>query len=145
MKPYSEFHNCKGAPHDIAYWCKECACKNGRFHHSKRMKEQPEIYREKSRQAYISRKFGFSLEEYKERLAQQGSACAICEVKLLTSGPLTHLDHSHKTGKIRAFLCTNCNRGLGHFQDSPELLSRAKVYLETHTINVDDGRGGTRL
>lgn len=41
-----------------------------------------------------------------------------------------HIDHNHETNKIRGCLCTNCNRGLGHFQDSSELLIKAAQYLE---------------
>ncbi len=82
-------------------------------------------------------KHGLPLEKYEEILAQQNSICAICKVKLLSSGSGTHLDHSHKTGKLRAFLCTNCNRGLGHFQDNIENLLAAVDYLATHNQSDD--------
>ena len=76
------------------------------------------------------------MQEYEDKLASQKFECAICKVKLPTSGPITHLDHDHKTGLLRDFLCTNCNRGLGHFQDSPELLRLAAQYLDTHNDSV---------
>ena len=54
----------------------------------------------------------------------QNNNCAICgeEVKL-------HVDHCHKTGKIRGLLCRNCNTSLGKFKDSPEILQNAITYL----------------
>lgn len=52
------------------------------------------------------------------------AACEICSrvAKL-------RCDHDHGTGEHRGWLCDNCNRGLGFFQDSPELLRSAANYL----------------
>lgn len=41
-----------------------------------------------------------------------------------------HVDHDHKTGLARGYLCFSCNVGLGHFKDSPELLAKAIEYLQ---------------
>ena len=42
----------------------------------------------------------------------------------------THIDHCHKTGKVRGILCSECNTGLGKFKDSIELLQKAIEYLK---------------
>ena len=39
------------------------------------------------------------------------------------------MDHDHKTGKYRGYICHTCNRGLGMFQDSIEILNNAIEYL----------------
>jgi len=51
--------------------------------------------------------------------------CIICglEKKIV-------VDHNHVTGEVRGGLCDNCNIGLGHFKDNPELLRLAALYLE---------------
>jgi formate dehydrogenase maturation protein FdhE len=40
------------------------------------------------------------------------------------------LDHDHDTQQFRGWLCSHCNRGLGHFRDSPERLQKAITYLK---------------
>lgn len=53
--------------------------------------------------------------------------CPICTL----DGPLV-CDHWHagsKKGRVRGWVCDNCNRGLGCLKDSPENLDRAKAYL----------------
>ena len=66
-------------------------------------------------------KFGLTAEEQKEICS---GLCKVCNKK-----PATHIDHCHKTNKIRGGLCNNCNTGLGMFKDDPELLDAAGKYL----------------
>jgi hypothetical protein len=71
-------------------------------------------------------------EEYEKVLLMQNGKCGICK-SVLENGIDSHLDHDHVTGKVRGFLCHNCNLGVGKLGDSPESLSRAIEYLEKHT------------
>lgn len=41
-----------------------------------------------------------------------------------------HLDHCHKTGKFRGWLCSECNTGLGKLGDDIGSLRKAIAYLE---------------
>lgn len=140
-KPMEEFHKDSSSSRGCAYYCKVCACENGRRHHRRRMKEDTE-YKLSKRKAYTKSAHGITLEEYENKLRLQGNLCAICEVELQPSGHKTHLDHCHKTGELRAFLCTNCNRGLGHFQDSVTLLAKAAEYLTHHRGECSSPEGG---
>jgi hypothetical protein len=42
---------------------------------------------------------------------------------------ILHLDHDHKTGKFRGWLCHSCNVGLGHLGDSIASVQSAIAYL----------------
>lgn len=142
IKPHLEFHKDSTNKYGLSYWCKDCACSNGRLHHSLNRANNQD-YKEKARNSYIKSRFGITLAEYLSKLDSQDSKCSICKTDLPRSGHKTHLDHNHKNGQIREFLCTNCNRGLGHFQDNPAFLQEAINYLTKHNNNVDIIKGGT--
>ena len=58
------------------------------------------------------------------------AACdQVCEI-CLRLGQRLCLDHDHTTGDFRGWLCGSCNRGLGHFGDSLEMMRRAVAYLD---------------
>ena len=61
--------------------------------------------------------------EYDRLLAAQGGGCAICG-----NPPKTrrlHVDHDHKTGRVRGLLCHRCNRALPNWVTAEWLLSAA--------------------
>lgn len=72
-----------------------------------------------------ARKYGVAPHELKEILGEEGR-CAIC-----SRPDADHVDHDHVTGRIRGLLCSQCNVGLGMFQDSPMLLANAVNYLHS--------------
>jgi hypothetical protein len=51
--------------------------------------------------------------------------CPICKTR-----ETSHLDHCHKTGSWRGWLCAGCNQGLGFFLDDPNILRTAAIYIE---------------
>ena len=100
-------------------------------------KEKSKAWRKRNPQATRDRRednarsrFGISLEEYNFRREQQrkeGDLCGLCK-RPLDKKP--HLDHDHKSGRIRKFLHRNCNLALGLLEDNPVLLRMAAEYLE---------------
>jgi hypothetical protein len=81
---------------------------------------------------------GVDATRYQEMLREQGGVCAICaqpeRAPDKASGKTKDLaiDHDHVTGAIRALLCSNCNRGLGLFNDDIALLAKAQSYVLYH-------------
>lgn len=93
---------------------------------------KPEI-----KQAQKMRRYGLTRETYNALLASQGGGCAICgATESRDSDPRTgkrrslHIDHCHRTGRVRGLLCASCNLGLGKFSDDTERMRRAIEYLE---------------
>jgi hypothetical protein len=117
--------------------------------------ENPERYAEIRHLASIKfrlRKRGLTIEQFEKMLADQGYCCAICKSpttgnkrnghgakpRLEVGWPTTaqqgdftwHVDHDHKTGKVRGLLCHPCNAALGLTRDDPSILRAMIEYLE---------------
>lgn len=80
------------------------------------------------------RRFGLTLEDYRQMLESQSGLCAICnrpETQKHQGGAVKHLavDHCHQTGRVRGLLCADCNRLLGIVEDDPIRLQSAISYL----------------
>ncbi len=133
--PYSEKNTsiCDGKRR-----CKECLRKRQR----KRYGENPDLMKKrvyKSRQKHPEsvklgnrkqglKKYGITIDQYEDLLIKQNGVCAICHQTCKTGTRLA-VDHNHITGKIRGLLCTNCNRGIGMFQENILILKSAIQYL----------------
>ncbi len=51
--------------------------------------------------------------------------------------PKLHLDHCHKTGKFRGWLCNRCNQALGLLDDSPAKLLALAAFV-SHFSSTED-------
>jgi hypothetical protein len=134
--PRIKFHKHSKTYDGLNSWCKQCTkkvnakwvIKNKERRASKtlawRLKNAEQIF------GYnIRRNYGVTLDQYKQRLEEQGFACAIC--KTTNNGSRKFgIDHNHKTGKIRGLLCHKCNAGLGNFDDNLDRLKKAIAYME---------------
>ena len=59
--------------------------------------------------------------------------CPICQ-KLSIPDVTANIviDHDHRTGMAREWICDSCNTGIGRFQDSPEMLEKISRYIKSH-------------
>lgn len=104
--------------------CRSCTNRRARRWRRKESETNPEfvVARRVSQEKARAKKYGVTIEWLAEH-----TSCQICK---RTDGKL-HVDHDHQTGRVRGMLCGQCNTGLGLFQDSPDLLTKAKEYLCT--------------
>ncbi len=93
---------------------------------------------ERSRKLDILKKYNFTEKQYDDMLETQGHRCAICKEyetrKSRTPGEISRLavDHCHKTGKVRAFLCHKCNQFIGFCNEDENILMEGIIYLRKH-------------
>lgn len=111
----------------LTSWCKSCCQERSRnrwaTQHDKCVEEHRSwVARNKDKVAFskVRSAYGITKEQYET----MPRVCQIC-------GSTEHLviDHSHRSGRVRGFLCDSCNKGLGFFGDNPALLERASDYV----------------
>ena len=140
-KPLAEFGKNARYQDNLSRDCLDCSNAKARSRYVRR----PEHYRAAKtnrrkpgsgqpyrRERYLRDTWGMSPESFEMHLRIQGGCCPIC------GGPGEAIDHDHATGDYRAILCHKCNRGLGHFNDDPNLLRKAVEYLEECAMMAAD-------
>ncbi|WP_342671180.1 endonuclease VII domain-containing protein [Streptomyces chattanoogensis] len=106
MKSHNEWERNRSSSDGWASYCRSCRA-------------------ERNRESNFKRKYGITVAQRDVMIADQNGLCPICQ----SSEPV-HVDHCHKTGKVRGVLCFNCNSALGKLGDDPDAIRRAIAYLE---------------
>ena len=86
------------------------------------------------RKSYLKRLYNISLEEYDKKLKEQNNCCAICKRHESKFKKKLHVDHDHKTGKVRDLLCAGCNVDVSVVEDR---LKELQEYLNKHRKDVN--------
>jgi len=79
--------------------------------------------------AKMKYKYDVTKKEYHDLYNSQNGKCLICGIDLKILDENTHVDHDHKSGKVRGLLCRDCNHGIG-LLDTLAKLHKAIDYLE---------------
>ncbi|WP_079142209.1 endonuclease VII domain-containing protein [Streptomyces sp. LUP30] len=106
VKPHAEWERNKSSSDGWSSYCRACRA-------------------ERNRVSHFRRKYGLSPAESDAMVAEQQGICCICP-----AAPAEHVDHCHRTGRVRGVLCFSCNAALGQFKDRPEAIRRAAAYVE---------------
>ena len=127
-KPVEMFWKDKSKKHGHCAVCKSCKTVVYSIYRKKNGydKKRYQKHKESERERHLVRKYGITLVEYNQMYRKQNGKCAICGKEQINS---FDVDHNHKTGEVRGLLCTNCNRMIGHANDSPERLNKGAEYL----------------
>jgi hypothetical protein len=94
-------------------------------------KNNPEKRRIIIQKNHYKRRYGLTLEQKQFLIDSQDSKCAICKNDLKSTHDVC-VDHDHKTEIVRGILCRKCNLGIGHLNDSTDILKSAIMYLNKY-------------
>jgi hypothetical protein len=109
--------------------------------HRESMREWKSENKERHRflmwRSHIRRKYGLSPEDY-NRLIGDDPHCAICGTKEFGGRyDRPHIDHCHKTHKVRGALCLRCNVGVGVAEMIPNWNALCGAYLLRDKLSDD--------
>ena len=154
-KAISEFHKHKNRKDGFCECCKECSLKKHKLYyiknkdelvikvkkyyqnHKKEKKEYDKIYQikneakrsEQKKWYHLKKTYKITERQYNDMFNKQSGYCAICGTHQSKLNHTLHIDHNHKTKKIRGLLCYKCNHALGLINESPKLCDKLKQYI----------------
>lgn len=118
-KDMEEYHNLTRSPDGKNPVCRQC--------HNLRSEEYRKTEQGKAvRRRQTVRAYGLTIEDYEKMYKELAGCCQICG----DHRDVLHIDHDHKTGKVRGLLCSSCNTGIGKLKDNTGILRGAINYLE---------------
>ena len=80
-----------------------------RAYHKAYQRAHPEDWKDDR----LRRQYGITLKDFYILVDKQNGRCGICRQVYNTK---LHIDHDHKTNKIRGLLCLSCNVQLGVYE-----------------------------
>lgn len=117
VKPTAEFPRARSQRNGVGAYRKPCS--------NQVINENREKNHGSGRNYRYTLRYGITEAVVDAMLEEQQGVCAICREAVAV-----HLDHDHKTGRVRGLLCFHCNQALGNFRDRGDLMQLAVHYLE---------------
>lgn len=118
--------------------CKKCIKEYNRVMHLKR-RGTPDFnakkysktkeHKQTERDRFLKATYGIMEKDYEMMFRKQNGACAICS-SINLNGRRLHIDHDHKSGRVRGLLCSSCNVALGHVKENISRLHLMQEYIE---------------
>lgn len=124
-KALTEFHKDATRKNGRKVYCKACNAAQV----SSWSKADPERRARVQRQTRLNTLYGVTPKEFDAMLDAQGNGCEVC-YGVNADGRSLAVDHDHKTGKVRALLCSRCNIALGLVEEDPCRLRALADYVE---------------
>ena len=141
VKPLNEFYlnnrTYKGTPFNYPRSrCKTCSSEEAKRQHAAHPEwlERIAKRRQEKRNSLPfdldrARRVGLTIDQALQLYQSQNGRCAICDAP--PNGRRLSLDHDHKTGRPREFLCCKCNTAVGIVENT-DRLKRLQAYIQKH-------------
>ena len=81
----------------------------------------------------MKRRYNLSVDRFDAMKQKQNGKCALPFCHVVLTNQNTHVDHCHRSGKVRGLLCLNCNMALGKLGDRVDTLLSTALYLSRGT------------
>ena len=94
-----------------------------------RARSKTEHRRRQQKDRNLRSRFGITLDEYETLLQDQNQRCAICNDVLTDGKGGACVDHCHTSGRVRAILCSPCNKGIGYIKEDLDRVAAIMRYL----------------
>ena len=109
-------------------WCRTCHSAQSRI------ARRTNYTRERGRMENLKYNYGITVQQYEEMFVAQGGVCLVCgQPETVLNGHTKevqslHVDHCHKTGRVRGLLCQACNTAFGAMKEDPERIRLLLAY-----------------
>lgn len=124
-KSSGDFPRNRSTKSGLATYCKPC--------HNEIIKRNSDKRYGSRRNFLIRLRYRISEKDVQDLVDDQGGLCAICR-----RATPQHVDHDHRTGRVRGILCFNCNRGIAYFDERPADLFEAVDYILNYDPDAPD-------
>lgn len=148
-KPLLSFYAHRGTKDGRSTYCAECqkaASRQWTRNNAERVRERnaqrSREQKQRDHRQWWLKLYNLTPDQYAELLVGQDGVCAIClqsetYIDARTGEPRRlAVDHDHASGAVRGLLCGRCNRALGQFNDSIDVVQRAADYLRAARADV---------
>ena len=144
IKFLNKFHRDKTKAGGFRSYCKECVGKYTKDRYAANLVSG----RKYARDWYKGNRFKASLYNSRNNAKRLGYVpcnategeieaaftghCFVCGIPEIECNGKLHLDHCHKMGKFRGWLCRGCNQASGLLKESPQIARILAEYIEHH-------------
>ena len=128
IKPLCDYYKNKQSKDGLQFSCKLCSD----LWRKQDRKDNPKKYQKAYLKANLRNGYGLTINDLQKMIDSQNGLCLGCgkpAENTNRNNKRLHIDHDHKTGKIRGLLCIKCNRALGLVNENVDILLNLIKYL----------------